>query len=1033
MFIIDTPTQSRKCTTSSYIRPALTKHELQGQPSESYRLLWFEEWSGIGMGASLRALWGVTLILLARLLQLCEARVNTEIQVGPLYRVVDTQLSIFCKASGYPVGKRTDFEFLVEKPSRPGVPYNVISSADPEFAFASHNVRVANQDIVLIHQSDSQVDFVIKRLLKEDEGEYECVSVSREKVLDGTFSAKAIVKVIDDSLSVSLRDSVTSMSFKEGEALSLTCQASSDTLQHTHLSVAWFLHKEGAQDPQPIISLSKDFTLIPGEDFKQRYKEGAVNLDKIGEATYRLDMTELQLSDQGQIYCQAQEWIQDPDRSWYSINQKDTQKIDLTIKAREVGPDMMSLVVKTSSEKTSLLEGQELLVSCSIDTQNLKERFFSAAWFRGDIELIRIGPTGILTVSLDDQRVEEGGLRAIRIADGAYSFSLKPVRKDDQGSYNCVAWSEERGSDGAFTKGTPQSSNSLQITISVPESGLSVKMENPTLNVNQLDKLTLGCKVGGAKEYLSVNWEYKSATSSTFTSIISLESDGVMKKDATFKDRQVRATRPESDSFVFELDQVTLADSGLYKCHVVEKIPSQDLHTNASECVVTVNPLESLMKVSLTSRSFNPTIGEEAILMCKVKGPRIPITLTWIKRESSVMDEIVRLSHNGDMSWTGNQKSYQVSVRSQKDSVIYDLKLTSASQIEKGIYQCSVSTFVEGTHKKLATSNDLHVAVKNPVTKFKLEPNPTIEQMINTDVHIKCFFEGSTPLYAYSVIWLLQRKTGFINIGSADKYSLVTYGNVAELNQRQRISMARTEGAFELVIRQAKISDSGSYVCNVTEWLKDPRGAWISLSTMSMTTNVNISEPKTNLSVKTSKSTELSINRNTEFTIHCNFTQQSRHESQFQVTWFWLKGTENEKAIFTAYRNSTLQSSFKEADLIFDHPEENKFSLTVLRPGPEHSGLYFCEVEQWLQSLPQEWRTVSKERSENLNVTVLGEGEVGYTWAHVQVPLIVTVIILLLIIGILVVKICRDKNPGPKKQGAGLWAEQGQPIRLDDH
>lgn len=123
------------------------------------------------------------------------------------------------------------------------------------------------------------------------------------------------------------------------------------------------------------------------------------------------------------------------------------------------------------------------------------------------------------------------------------------------------------------------------------------------------------------------------------------------------------------------------------------------------------------MKVSLTSRSFNPTIGEEAVLMCKVKGPRIPITVTWIKRGDGLdMDEIVRLNYNGDMSWSGSQTSYQVSVRSQKDSVIYDLKLTSASQIEKGIYQCSVSTFVEGTHKKLATSNDLHVAVKNPGT-----------------------------------------------------------------------------------------------------------------------------------------------------------------------------------------------------------------------------------------------------------------------------------------------------------------------------
>uniref|UniRef100_A0A3P9HRM9 Ig-like domain-containing protein n=1 Tax=Oryzias latipes TaxID=8090 RepID=A0A3P9HRM9_ORYLA len=922
--------------------------------------------------------------------------VNTEIQVGPLYRVVDTRLSIFCNASGYPSDKRTEFQFLMSRPSRPDFSFNIISSEEPDFSYASHGRRVADKDIVLMHQGQSDVLFVIEKLLKEDEGEYECISVSKETVLDGTFSAKTIVKVIDDSLSVLLRDSSTSMSLKEGEALSLTCQASSDTLQHTHLSVVWFLQKEGAQDPQPIISLSRDFTLIPGGDFKQRYKEGAINLDKIGETTYRLEMTELQLSDQGQIYCQAQEWIQDPDRSWYSINQKDTEKIDLTVKAR-VGPDVLSLVVKISSEKTLLLEGQELLVSCSVDTQNLKERFFSVAWFREDIELIRIGPTGILTVSLDDQRVEEGGLRAIRIGDGDYRFGLKPVSKDDQGSYNCVAWPEERGSDGVFSKGTPQNSNSLQITISVPESGLSVKMQNTTLNVNQLDKLMLVCKVGGAKDYLSVNWEFKSVSSSTFTTIISLESDGVMKKDATFKDRQVRATRPASDSFVFELDKVTLADSGQYKCHVVEKVPNQDLHTNASE--------SSLMEVSLRSRSISPTIGAEAVLMCKVKGPRIPITVSWIKKKNLDIDEIVKLNYNGDISWSGNQESYQVSVRNQIDSVIYDLKLTSASQMEKGTYQCSVSTFVEGAHKKLATSNGLDVAVQNPGMTHA-----------STICHTQNICLGSILQYAYSVTWLLQRETGYRNIVSIDKNALVTYGNVPELNHRQRVSIKRTEGAFELIIRQAKLSDSGSYVCNVTEWLKDPRGSWISLSTLSMTTKVQISE----------QLKELNISRDKDFTIPCHLTKQASNESQFQVTWFWQEDTESDmrKAIFTVYRNSTLQSSFEEVDLRFSHPGESIFSLTVLKPSPQHSGLYFCEVEEWLPSLPQEWRRVTTATSEKLNVT-------EHTVMDPKMPFSVTVVILLLIIVALVITICKTKGSGSKKQNHTLWAEQGQHIKLD--
>lgn len=134
---------------------------------------------------------------------------------------------------------------------------------------------------------------------------------------------------------------------------------------------------------------------------------------------------------------------------------------------------------------------------------------------------------------------------------------------------------------------------------------------------------------------------------------------------------------------------------------------------------------------------------------------------------------------------------------------------------------------------------------------------------------------------------------------------------------------------------------------------------------------------ETNLLVEKSQSTEIVINKDTKFNIPCNFREESSHESQFQVTWFWHKDAEIEKpkAIFTAYRNSTLQSSFEKGELIFDHPEESKFSLTVLKPSPEHSGLYFCEVEQWLQSLPEKWRTVSKKRSEDFNVTVLGDGK----------------------------------------------------------
>lgn len=139
--------------------------------------------------------------------------------------------------------------------------------------------------------------------------------------------------VIDNSLSVSFTGP-PSLSYNEGDALTLTCQAYSSTIQHTHLSVAWYLRRDGQADGQPIISVDRDFKLIPGQGFEGRYQAGLIRLDKLGEATYKLNIVHVEPSDQGSIYCQAEEWIQDPDRSWHRIVENKAVETTLTVKAK---------------------------------------------------------------------------------------------------------------------------------------------------------------------------------------------------------------------------------------------------------------------------------------------------------------------------------------------------------------------------------------------------------------------------------------------------------------------------------------------------------------------------------------------------------------------------------------------------------------------------------------------------------------------------------------------------------------------------
>lgn len=125
------------------------------------------------------------------------------------------------------------------------------------------------------------------------------------------------------------------------------------------------------------------------------------------------------------------------------------------------------------------------------------------------------------------------------------------------------------------------------------------------------------------------------------------------------------------------------------------------------------------------------------------------------------------------------------------------------------------------------------------------------------------------------------------------------------------------------------------------------------------------------------KEVEVNASISQNFTLPCHISEQSSHESEFQVTWFWQNRMETEqRPIFTAYRNAILQDRFGKGDqLRFGHPLPNQFSLTVLKPGPEDSGLYFCEVEEWLPSLPYGWRKFAVEKSGYSTVNVYAKGK----------------------------------------------------------
>ncbi len=90
----------------------------------------------------------------------------------------------------------------------------------------------------------------------------------------------------------------------------------------------------------------------------------------------------------------------------------------------------------------------------------------------------------------------------------------------------------------------------------------------------------------------------------------------------------------------------------------------------------------------------------------------------------------------------------------------------------------------------------------------------------------------------------------------------------------------------------------------------------------------------------------------------------------FEVT--WSRGQRNERPVimFNASRDGTLYSAINDKDLVFGHPRGMHYKLTVPNVNPTDTGLYHCQVVEWIQTAPNKWRRIGEDKSGNISVHV---------------------------------------------------------------
>ncbi|KAM9487010.1 immunoglobulin superfamily member 3-like [Clarias gariepinus] len=410
-------------------------------------------------------LWRLLLLMcLGGLLQtdVCGGQHSVQIQEGPLYRVKGFPMSISCNVSGLKDSREQEFEFLVTKPQKSNQ-IQIISTKDPGYPYAVYSKRVLENDILIERLSWTSVRFHIKSVKEDDSGKYDCHTPNTYSTYFGTYNAETTMNVIEDTLMASY-SGPASYSISEGESLQLECQVSSQTFQHTHLSVTWYLR--GTTDTRPIISLDRDLVVRPGTEFLDRYSLGLIAIEKIEDTTYRLKISQVQQSDRGEIYCQAEEWIQDPDRSWFRICHRNTTSSNIEVKALDTVDEVGTFVPQIRVLNPALEEGGVMKIQCSIEAQNLPGRFFSMTWLKNNIEVSQIGPTGVVSVGNTYMRREnDGELRTVKKGDRIFILTIQPVRAEDQGMYQCKAAQEEKTDTGSFIRGQSQLSHEETVHI----------------------------------------------------------------------------------------------------------------------------------------------------------------------------------------------------------------------------------------------------------------------------------------------------------------------------------------------------------------------------------------------------------------------------------------------------------------------------------------------------------------------------------------------------------------------------------------
>nr|XP_019586170.1 PREDICTED: immunoglobulin superfamily member 2 isoform X1 [Rhinolophus sinicus] len=911
------------------------------------------------------------------------------VQKGPLFRAEGYPISIGCNVTGHKGPSEQHFQWSVELATAPTQNVQIISTKDATFTYAVYAQRVRNREIDIQRVQGNSVFLHISKLQMEDSGEYECDTPNTDGKYYGSYSAKTHLTVIPDTLSATM--SPQTLSKDEGDPLELTCEVAKATAQHTHLSVTWYLMRDGKRSQaMEIISLSKDFMLIPGLAYTERVAAGDVRLDKLGATAFRLSIRHLQPSDQGQLFCEAKEWIQDPDESWTCIAKKQTEQTTLWIQ-----PAVRDFQINIRANST-FIAGKPLELVCHVVGSG-RDPQLQGFWFFNDNEMAFIDAGGVLVLKKDyNERASQGQLQVSKLSPKTFSLKIFAAGPEDEGTYSCAVAEVARTQMGSWHVLQRKQSSDSYVNLRKPAArSVAVSTMDGQQAVWEGEALTLVCQVDGAESLLSVNWWHIPQDQTQPEFVVGTEQDGTVQLGASYRKPKnhanVRLEKRVWSTFQLEIMPTSVTDSGTYECRVSEKTqkPARELSWT-QKLSVTVKSLQSSLQVNLMSRQPQVTLTNPFDLSCTVKAGysdlKVLLTVTWQfqRTGSQVFQRLIRITHNGTIEWGDIPTQFQKKTKVSQSPFLSQLRIHDATEEEAGIYQCKVEVYdrnslhTSGSARASASSYPLSIAVTLPESKLTVNSSSQVREVsISSNTDVECsILSRSTRNLQLAVIWYFSpistNNASWLRILKMDQTSVVKFYTP---RGKQKFHIEKvSQDLFQLHILNIGDSDQGRYRCSVQEWLLSTNGAWHKLGEeTSGLTELKLRPTGSKVRVSKVYWAE-NATEHREVVIPCRLESSGNSASLLSVMWFRHRENSRSEMLVHLQHDGLLVygEDSLQRHLYCYRSSPTDFVLKLHRVEMGDAGVYWCRVTEWqLHGIPSNLVNQSSDVSQHIVLTVL--------------------------------------------------------------